>query len=214
MKGDVCAHLRRTETQHRVAASADGMLVWAQGVRAQGSPRRHGGRSSAPSGLLVLFTGELRYRRAQTTPRLSGRIRSWCSCFLLGDLHKARKRGWPLQSGVPVRSGSVHSGRPGAAQCPLPASILGGSLFLSLEGRGREHPASPVPLGATHPSLLSSTDLDWGRPRLLLMALLTFPRGSERYQYRASSVKLVILTAWIPLTPPPHVVSCQRPGIA
>lgn len=104
MKGDVCAHLRRTETQHRVAASADGMLVWAQGVRARGSRGEHGGRSAAPSGLLVLFAEtELATGGAQTTPRLSGQIRSWCRCFLLGDLHKARKRAGPLKVGLHIK---------------------------------------------------------------------------------------------------------------
>lgn len=56
------------------------------------------------------------------------------------------EEGWPPQSGAP-RQGLARStlgdlGWPSGA--PLPASTLGGWLFLSLEDGGCEPPASPV----------------------------------------------------------------------
>lgn len=73
MKRGICTHLRRTGTQDRVAASADGTLVWASVVRARDSRGEHGGQSAAPLGLLVVFAEtELSTWGAQTAPCLSG----------------------------------------------------------------------------------------------------------------------------------------------
>lgn len=65
---------------------------------------------------------------------------------------QSTEEGWPPQSRAP-RQGLARStlGGPGRLSAPLPAGILGSWLFLSLEDRSHERPASPVPLEGRSP---------------------------------------------------------------